>query len=269
MRPLTIVVILVIVAIAILVTYNVTDDSISIKTKDVDYEATYEIVYTDGTKASIKKYATATVKHDDKTVKHITFDLDAKFQVPHDDVRVNTPRNDPDHETKVTFFADVPDGGKYKVSEYPLSTFTNADFSVLDTGDWYNVFKDIKITTTELDVASQMNLRNKFVLRTVVDIWYNIDPDKKELIHHELIFSIPFKILTAVLVSDDTSGTGGNGDPTGTGTDLSNINFIAGTPITSRTIDSPTSTIRTTWGTSNLDADGNWDWSDWYNLGEA
>ena len=92
----------------------------------------------------------------------------------------------------------------------------------------------------------------------------------EELIHHELVFGIPFKILTVALVSDDTSGTGGNGDTTSTGTALpTNPNYVAGKPWTSRTIDSPTSAIRTTWGKSNLDADGNWDWSDWYGLDKA
>lgn len=195
---------------------TVGSSNLTIVTKDVNYEASYEIVYADGSSVMVKKYKTASFQYQNKVVDYIDFDLDAKFKATQEDnVRLLSPRAGGDYETSVTFYVVDSIWGENQISEYPLSAYTNTDYSVLDTGDWYNVFKNLKVTTTEIkDARGDMGANWEFTLKTVVDVWYNLDPEKSDVIHHQLIFSIPFKIVeyTDKTPDPDDGGGGGGGD---------------------------------------------------------
>ena len=205
------------VVIAVLVVggawWVIADSTLRVVTNDVNYEATFEITYNDGSTVEVKRYKTASIMYEGKVVNYVTFDLDAKFKAKQmEDVRLLSPRSGGEQETKVTFYVKDPVFGNEKVSEYPLSATTNTDYSVLDTGTWYNVFKDLKITTTQMDDALTDFGQTSFSILAVVDVWYNLDPDKSEIIHHEIIFEVPFKILDITNEVPDPDGGGGGGD---------------------------------------------------------
>ena len=189
---------------------------LKVVTKDVNYEATYSLVYEDGSSTTVKRYKTASVTYEQKVVEYVQFDLDAKFKATQaEDVRVLSPRAGGEHETRVTFYVVDSIYGADQISEYPLSTYTNTDYSVLDTGDWYNLFKDVKVTTSEIESAhGDWTGQTRFSLRTVVDVWYNLDPESTDLVHHELTFEVPFNILdiTNEDPDDGDGGGGGSGD---------------------------------------------------------
>ena len=182
----------------------INDSRLRIVTKDVNYEATFSMTYSDGSTVEIKRYKTASlVYHEGELVDHITFNLDAKFKATQaNDVRLLSSRAGGDYETTLTFLVSDPIFGDEIISEYPLSADTNTDYSVLETGDWYHVFVNKKVTTKEIsDARGEYWFTDSFSLKAVVDIWYNLDPEKTEIIHHKLTFSVPFKIME--LISDE------------------------------------------------------------------
>lgn len=191
----------------------INDSRLRIVTKDVNYEATFEINYADGSSSEIKRYKTASIRYEGKLVDHITFDLDAKFKATQDnDVRLLSPRVGGEYETKMIFYAVDPIFGAEKISEYPLSASTNTDYSVLETGDWYNIFVNRKVTINEISDALGDVIGTQFDLRVIVHVWYNLDPEKDEVIHHELIFTVPFDIMT---LTDETPGPDDGGGGSG------------------------------------------------------
>ena len=266
-RPVTIIGICLALIVVGLVAYSFTSDSLVIRSTEADYEAKFPVKYTDGTTTTINKYATAYIQHDDKVVESIGFGLDVKFKVSQDDVRVISDGSDPDHETKVTFNIILPNFGEYQVSEYPLSTFTNADFSVLDTGDWYHLFvsDNVKVTPAELSTATEGSIGMNFVLQTVVDVWYNIDPTKNEFVHHRLKFTIPFRVIRIVSdadLPDDQSDSDTGAVQYNPGGDA-----IVATQPDIRLHYFGTTNVRTVPWQGGVDITSDYDWTDYNNLG--
>lgn len=193
------------------------DSRVRIITKDVNYEATFGMTYVDGSTVEIKRYRTASlVYHEGELVTHIIFNLDAKFKAAQgDDVRLLSSRAGGNYETMLTFYVGNPIFGDEIISEYPLSADTNTDYSVLDTGDWYHVFVNKKVTTKEIsDARGDTWFTDSFSLKAVVDIWYNLDPETAEIIHHKLTFTVPFRIMDIISDDDldDGDGNGGGGE---------------------------------------------------------
>lgn len=169
-------------------------DVLKVRTADADYEASFTLHYTDGSSATVKRYASMSVSYQNKTVSKISFSLDVKFKTPTEEVRLLTPRTDRDHDTEVTLYAIDPTVGAGKIISYPVSAKTQTDFSILETGGWYKVFENIDVTTSEITTALGYGISSTFTIKAVVDVWFNKDPTEDEAIHHQLEFAVPFTI---------------------------------------------------------------------------
>ena len=193
MKPLTIFLIVAVAIALYVVLAAVTDEAIPVDTNDADYEVELPILYADGTMDSIKQFKAMEAYHDDKIVDYIGFQVDVKWKSKTaDDVRIVSPRSDRAHETKLVV-SYQGSGSPIHISTYPLSQFTDADYSTLERGEWYHLFKGIKVTMTEVQskigLATSMDVN--WSLRFELTVWYNTDRDSTVIEQHVINVHVP------------------------------------------------------------------------------
>ena len=215
MKRSTIILAIAFIAVVALLYFALARDEVAVTTDDADMEATIPVTYDDGSTESVKQFKSAESYYDDKVVESVGFSVDIKWKPKRDNIWMLCPRADPDQATRLTVYAKST-GQRVEVSEHPLGALVSADFVKVETGVWYDLYKAITVTMSEVGDKIQFTTQY-WSLIWVLDVWYAVSEDAEEALHFTVEFSIEMEFKSFTPADGGGGGSGGGKSGGGSG----------------------------------------------------
>ena len=203
MKPWAIAVVIVALLVGAVFFWGVFDHKVRVTTADTHLEGTIVMKDTSGKETQVKRLFTGSTSSNGSYLKEFKFNLDVKFKTSEgDNAWILSSMTDKTHATELIIRAQTS-GDSVDVKKIPLSSFTNSDFTKTKTGEWYHLFKDVKLTATELESKMKGKIWSyNFDLVFSVDLWYSLTGEKSEEVNQVTVdIGVPIKIVVAELVN--------------------------------------------------------------------